>query len=275
MEQNKTYTRISVLLILTFLAACSVPSVSPTNTQSIETQTTATIAVAEATATLAGSTPVAGQGLCTNVYYPVRQGATWTYKSTGGPAGEYSFMDTITSARENGFTLTTQIGDLTRTQEWTCNADGLAALQLGGAPAAMLNSQNIQLNLDISNATGVTFPSQINPGDEWQQTMNVTGNVTMMNQEADATGNAQMNFSAMGNESVTVPAGTFDALKVAVDVTLNVDATYEGITLPVSFSGEYTYWFAPGVGWVKSSGTGNVLGSSFTDTTELQSYSIP
>lgn len=275
MEQNKTYTRISVLLILTFLAACSVPSVSPTNTQSIETQTTATIAVAEATATLAGSTPVAGQGLCTNVYYPVRQGATWTYKSTGGPAGEYSFMDTITSARENGFTLTTQIGDLTRTQEWTCNADGLAALQLGGAPAAMLNSQNIQLNLDISNATGVTFPSQINPGDEWQQTMNVTGNVTMMNQEADATGNAQMNFSAMGNESVTVPAGTFDALKVAVDVRLNVDATYEGITLPVSFSGEYTYWFAPGVGWVKSSGTGNVLGSSFTDTTELQSYSIP
>lgn len=275
MEQNKTYTRISVLLILTFLAACSVPSVSPTNTQSIETQTTATIAVAEATATLAGSTPVAGQGLCTNVYYPVRQGATWTYKSTGGPAGEYSFMDTITSARENGFTLSTQIGDLTRTQEWTCNADGLAALQLGGAPAAMLNSQNIQLNLDISNATGVTFPSQINPGDEWQQTMNVTGNVTMMNQEADATGNAQMNFSAMGNESVTVPAGTFDALKVAVDVRLNVDATYEGITLPVSFSGEYTYWFAPGVGWVKSSGTGNVLGSSFTDTTELQSYSIP
>ena len=275
MEQNKTYTRISVLLILTFLAACSVPSVSPTNTQSIETQTTATIAVAEATATLAGSTPVAGQGLCTNVYYPVRQGATWTYKSTGGPAGEYSFMDTITSARENGFTLTTQIGDLTRTQEWTCNADGLAALQLGGAPAAMLNSQNIQLNLDISNSTGVTFPSQINPGDEWQQTMNVTGNVTMMNQEADATGNAQMNFSAMGNESVTVPAGTFDALKVAVDVRLNVDASYEGITLPVSFSGEYTYWFAPGVGWVKSSGTGNVLGSSFTDTTELQSYSIP
>ncbi|HEU4744848.1 MAG TPA: hypothetical protein VFS61_06410 [Anaerolineales bacterium] len=275
MEQNKTYRRISVLLILTFLAACSVPSVSPTNTQSIETQTTATIAVAEATATLAGSTPVAGQGLCTNVYYPVRQGATWTYKSTGGPAGEYSFMDTITSARENGFTLTTQIGDLTRTQEWTCNADGLAALQLGGAPAAMLNSQNIQLNLDISNATGVTFPSQINPGDEWQQTMNVTGNVTMMNEAADATGNAQMNFSAMGNESVTVPAGTFDALKVAVDVRLNVDATYEGITLPVSFSGEYTYWFAPGVGWVKSSGTGNVLGSSFTDTTELQSYSIP
>jgi len=54
-----------------------------------------------------------------------------------------------------------------------------------------------------------------------------------------------------------------------------VDATYEGITLPVSFSGDYTYWFAPGVGWVKASGMGNVLGSSFSETTELQSYNIP
>jgi hypothetical protein len=84
-----------------------------------------------------------------------------------------------------------------------------------------------------------------------------------------------MNFSATENESVTVPAGTFDALKVEVDVTLNINATYEGITLPVSFSGDYTYWFAPGVGWVKASGTGSVLGSSFSDITELQSYNIP
>jgi hypothetical protein len=177
--------------------------------------------------------------------------------------------------RDDGFTLSTQVGDLARTQEWTCTAEGLAALQLGGAPAAMLNSQNIQLDLDINTATGVTFPRQINPGDRWQQTMDFTGNVTMMNEAAQATGTAQMNFAAIGNESVTVPAGSFEALKVEVDVTLNIQAAYGGVTLPVAFSGEYTYWFAPNVGWVRSSGTGNVLGSSFSDTTELQSYSIP
>jgi len=270
MEQKKIYKLFSVLLMIVFLAACSTPSIPPTNPQSTETETSP-----EATATLPGSTPSVGQGLCTNLYYPVRQGATWTYKSTGGPAGEYSFTDTITSVRDDGFTLSTQIGDLIRPQEWTCTAEGLAALQLGGAPAAMLNSQNIQLNLDINNATGVTFPSQTNPGDQWQQTLDVTGNVTAMNEEAEATGNVQMNFSAIGNERVTVPAGTFDALKVEVDVTLNINATYEGITLPVSFSGDYTYWFAPNVGWVRASGTGSVLGSSFSDTTELQSYSIP
>jgi hypothetical protein len=62
---------------------------------------------------------------------------------------------------------------------------------------------------------------------------------------------------------------------VEVNVSLNIDATYQGITLPVTFSGDYTYWFAPNVGWVRASGTGNVLGSSFSDTTELQTYTIP
>jgi len=205
----------------------------------------------------------------------VRQGATWTYKSTGGPAGEYSFIDTITSVRDDGFTLSTQTGSLTRSQEWTCKPEGLVALQLGGAPAAMLNSQNIQLNLDAQNSNGVTFPAQMNAGDQWQQSMDVTGNVTAFNEEAEATGTAQMNFAAVGNESVTVPAGAFDALKVNVDVTLNIKAAYEGINLPVIFSGKYTYWFVQGVGWVKSSGTGNVLSSSFSETTELQSYQVP
>ena len=275
MKNRKLKMSISILLMLILLAACATPA-TPTEPQTTETQAplpATTEAVTETLAAPEGS-PVAG-GLCTNAYYPTRSGATWTYKSTGGPGGEYSFTDTITAVRDDGFTLSTQIGELTRTQEWTCTTEGLAALQLGGAPAAMLNSQNIQLNLDVNNATGVTFPSQINVGDQWQQVLDVSGNVTVMNEEAEAAGTAQMNFSATGNESVTVPAGTFDALKVDVDVTLNVNASYEGITLPVTFSGDYTYWFAEGVGWVKASGTGSVLGSSFSETTELQSYNIP
>ena len=275
MEQKKSYTRISLLLITLFLAACSSPTIPPTAQPTLTAQAATTQPGPAATQTLEGSTPVAEAGLCTNTYYPVRQGATWSYKSTGGPAGEYSFTDTISSVRADGFTLSTQIGDLTRTQEWTCSAEGLTALQLGGAPAAMLNSQEIEISLDVTNTSGVAFPSQINPGDQWQQTLELQGTVTFMNEEAEASGDAQMNFSAVGNESVTVPAGTFETLKVEVHVTLNVDATYEGITLPVAFSGDYTYWFAPGVGWVKASGRGNVLGSSFSETTELQSYNIP
>lgn len=219
--------------------------------------------------------PVAGQGLCANAYYPAREGATWTYMSTGGPAGEYSFTDTITSVRDDGFTLSTQIGTQTRTQDWNCTQEGLVALQLGGAPAAMLNSQNIQLNLNAKNVNGVTFPDQINVGDKWQQSMDVDGNVSMGNEGGAATGKAQMNFSALGNESVTVPAGTFDTMKIQVDVTLDTNVKYGLLSLPVPFSGSYTYWFVQGVGWVKATGTGKLMGSSFSETTELQSYKIP
>ena len=184
--------------------------------------------------------PVAGEGLCANAYYPVREGATWNYQSTGSPAGEYGFTDTITSVREDAFTLTSQFGDLTRTQEWACKPEGLVALQLGGPSAATLNSQDMQLNLEVKNVSGVTFPSTIAPGQQWQHNLDFEGKMDTAGQEGAATGNAQSSFNAVGNESVTVPAGTFDALKIQIDSTLNINVSFQGVSLPVTFSGSYS-----------------------------------
>jgi hypothetical protein len=276
MEERRINAILSLLLMIIFVTACSsplnTPTIAPTTTQTEGAPTTTT----EPTATVVGTDmPVAEAGLCANPYYPVREGSTWTYKSTGGPAGEYSVTDTITSVREDGFTLSTQFGDLTRSQEWACQPEGLVALQLGGAPAAMLNSQEVQLTLDVKDTSGVMFPSQINPGDQWQHNADFEGTMSVMNQEGAATGNAQMSFAAVGTESVTVPAGTFDAMRIDVDTTLNFDVTYQGLSIPVTFSGTYMYWFAPDIGWVKASGSGSVAGTSFSETTELQWYNIP
>lgn len=271
MYKHKIKSILSLLLIIIFLTACSSPSnQSPTETQAIETQapqTTATELVTEP--------PATSEGVCTNPYYPVREGATWSYKSTGGPTGEYTFTDTITSVRADGFTLSSQFGELTRTQEWACKPEGLVALQLGGPSAATLNSENMQLNLEVKNVSGVTFPSEINVGDQWQHNLDFEGKMTVANQEGSATGNAQSSFNALGNESVTVPAGTFDALKIQIDTTLNINVSVQGVSVPVTFSGSYTYWFVKDVGWVKASGTGSISGTSFSETIELQWYNIP
>jgi uncharacterized protein DUF3108 len=277
MEKNTIKSIFSLLLTMIFVTACSSATETPPVEPPTETlQIPATEPATEPPATSeGGGTPVAGEGLCANAYFPVREGFTWSYKSTGGPTGEYSFTDTITSVRDDGFTLSTQFGDLTRTQEWSCTPKGLVALQLGGAPAATLNSQNMQLNLEIKNVSGVTYPSEINVGDQWQHNLDFEGNMTVANQEGAATGNAQTNFNALGNESVTVPAGTFDALKVEIDTTLNINVSVQGVSVPVTFTGTYTYWFVQDVGWVKASGTGVVAGTSFSETTELQSYNIP
>lgn len=278
MKKRKIAMILGLGLTIILMTACSSPEPeTPTPTGIVipaieEPQRTATEppVISEG-----GGMPVAGEGLCANAYYPVRQGATWSYKSTGGPAGEYSFIDTITSVREDGFTLSTQFGDLTRTQEWACTPEGLTALQLGGAPAAMLNSQDMQMNLEVKNASGVTFPSEINPGDQWQHNLDFEGNMSVAGQEGSTTGNAQTSFTAIGNESVTVPAGTFDTMKIQVVTTLNFNVSFQGASVPITFSGTYTYWFAQGVGWVKASGSGSIADASFTETTELQSYSIP
>ena len=273
MKQKNTrtiLTPIGVLLMIAFFTACS----SPTPTPVIDPTDTAGPTATEP-ATVEATSPAAEADACTNQYYPVREGATWSYASTGGPAGAYSFTDTISSVRADGFTLTSQFGDLTRTQEWSCQPEGLVALQLGGPSAAMLRAQDMQLNLEVNNVTGVTYPSQINAGDQWQHTLDFEGNMTAAGQEGTATGNAESAFNAIGIESVTVPAGTFEAMKVQVVTTLNINVTYQGLSVPVTVSGTYDYWFAEGVGWVRASGTAEMAGNSVTESIELQSYSVP
>jgi hypothetical protein len=280
MEKNKIKSILSLLLTIIFLTACSSPAaVSPTEPQPTETQmpqaTPTEVATQPPATSEGGSTPATRAGLCANAYYPVREGSTWSYKSTGGPTGEYSFTDTITSVGADGFILSSQFGDLTRTQEWACKPEGLVALQLGGTSAATLSSENMQLNLEVKNVSGVTYPSTINVGDQWQHNLDFEGKMTVANQEGTATGNAQTNFHALGNESVTVPAGTFDALKIQINTTLNINVSVQAVSVPVTFSGSYTYWLVQDVGWVKASGTGSISGTSFSETIELQSYNIP
>src|SRR5688500_702287 len=116
MEKNELRTILSLLPVMVFVTACSLPgNETPTPTLPVteEPQATATELATEPPVTQEGSgMPVAGEGLCANAYYPVREGATWSYKSTSGPTGDFSFTDTITSVREDGFTLTTQFDDV-------------------------------------------------------------------------------------------------------------------------------------------------------------------
>lgn len=287
MKWKFAFKNIGLLVLLIVVTACSGAQATPTqapiatqpavDTTSVPgaggTELTSTAEIP--TATVGAEAPAASEGQCANPYYPVREGATWTYSSTGGPSGGYSFTDTITSVRDDGFTLTTQFDQLTRTQEWGCSAEGLVALQLGGTSAATLNTDQMQVTFDVGNVSGVTYPKQVNPGDTWQHALEFTAKMVVGGQNIDATGDAHSSFQAVGNESVTVPAGTFDALKIHVDTTININGNFNGVSFPVSFTAPYDYWFVQGVGWVKATGTGDISGQSFNETIELQSYNIP
>lgn len=261
------------VFILTLLSACSLPSsssVPQATNMPTDTVAASTITAAATEAPTQAATEAAA-GACANPYYPVKAGATWSYQSTGSIAGTYKFTDTISDVQPNGFTLTTQFDKLTRTQEWSCDDDGLKALELGGG----LEMQNMNLQVETQNATGVSYPKIINVGDQWDYTLDFTGKMTIGGNAGEAKGSETVHYTAIGMENVTVPAGTFDALKIQGVTTLNVSVTYQGLTIPVAFTSTYDSWLVKDVGMVKSQGTASINNSSFTENIELQTYNIP
>lgn len=275
MDRKIYFVSISLLTLLIFTACSNTNTATVTSTNVSATEVAAITESPSIPLTPTTASTVINNTICTHEYYPVRAGATWTYQSTGSPASNHRFTDSITSIRHDGFTLTSEYEKFTRTQEWSCSPDGLSALQLGGPIIAALQSQSIQLDLELTNASGITFPHDIESGDTWQQTLEFSGDMNIAGEPGTGSGIAQANFSAVGVEHVSVSAGEFEAMKVQADTVVDLDVTYEGLIVPVTYTATYTYWFAPDVGWVKATGNVNLAELSFTENIELISYSVP
>jgi len=222
-----------------------------------------------------GGSPTSN-GICGNVLYPTAQGATWVYTSAGGPSGTFNYTNSITQARADGFTLTSQFTNIARTQEWSCQPDGLKAIQLGGGSAAGISIQEMTASLTASEVTGVSLPKDVTSGMQWQYSLALQGTVAMLGDpQAPAKGTYTAVMQQMGSETITVPAGTFEAIKIQSNSTVDIISTFAGNELPIKFNGTTITWYAPGVGYIKSVENGDFGGEAFSATTELQSYSIP
>lgn len=222
--------RFILTLCLFLLSACSF-----TSTDSSPAQPTAEFII---------------EGLCDNLLYPIKQNATWTYSSSGNPNGNFNYTETITQVTSVGFTVTSQINDLTPTQNWSCETGGLKALQLGANN--YLTSQSAILEI-----TGVNLPKELISGMQWLYSLKLEqGTYTVIMQE-------------MGSEAITVPAGVFNVIKFqAVHQFESADAS-------LNFSSAGTIWYAENIGLIKSIDDVQKSDGAFTVTTELISYIIP
>ncbi|MEX2160926.1 MAG: hypothetical protein WD751_03335 [Anaerolineales bacterium] len=223
------------------------------------------------------SAPAIGAGLCANAYYPVLVGATHTYAGTSFDGSAYSFTDTITDVRADGFTLTSEFEGLTRTQEWECASEGLIALQYESGASAGISANGLSGEFQTTGASGVTLPANVAPGDTWSQAFTITGNLDMGEAgEATAAGDVAISYTAIGVEEVSTAAGTFTALRVESHLTFNLTATFQGLEIPIAFEADTVSWYGQGIGWVKSEDSSTIEGTgSFSTTLDLQSFSIP
>lgn len=214
-------------------------------------------------------------GLCNNPLFPVRKNASWTYTSSGGPNGDFAYTDTITETRSNGFVLTSQFPALNLNQEWVCAPEGYIAQQLGGGTTASVSMQNMITDFKTIEVSGLSLPNEITPGMQWQYDLAMQGSVAMPGEQSQSPGTFSLAIQDMGRESIPVPAGLFESVKLQATFIARIDVDFQGSPIRYTVEGSSILWYAPGVGFIKSIENIDFSGTTFTSTTELQSYNIP
>ena len=273
MNINKTSYLIAGSVLVLSILACNLGKVPiPSGTTSPEVSPNeSTPAIENTPVTEAPTDNQSGSsGACTNPYLPVITGATWNYKLTG-PIPD-TFTRSIISVEAGGFTDQDVFGTgVTRQGKWNCDNGDLIALDPSNGGSASINSENVSVEFQTTELSGVTFPATVNAGDTWTQTTTLEGTEVINGTQIPAKNEFTNTCKAIGVESVTVEAGTFDAMKVECQTVMNITITMQDNPIQTSLTLNGTNWYVENIGLVKTVSTGE----GFDSTIELISYNIP
>jgi hypothetical protein len=242
---------ISSLLLLT--AGCAQQTSLTTNTEPSKPSTTTSVSTSDS---------------CGNPYYPFKSGLVIAYRvtPTTGAAGSSDYTIRILSV--TGTTAATRaefaggvIADMTA----DCASGSVALKGSSGLSAAM---QDVKFKTTVVSSSGTFMPADVKAGATWSNSetiiMELTGGpaasmgpITMTTTEES---------KAIGEESVTVPAGTYTAMKV--ELTRKTISKANFGTIPESTSTS-TEWWVKGIGMVKTvtkteDGTSTIEAKSIT-----------
>jgi len=208
------------------------------------------------------STPRASASSCDHPYFPLRPGSSWTYSTSDG-----DMSWSVGSAGGSEAAMTVSASGLTFDTHWTCTSGGIVSYDFN------LSSSDLGgfVTLETTDTSGTWLPAAdgLTPGASWS--MSYTTHVTTSAEGAtfDLRSTTDETFSVAGTETVSVPAGTFEALRIDSSSTSTFSGDFP-VTVPAS-STAFTYWFAEGVGVVRY--TYNSEG--FSGGGDLTGYSVP
>ena len=189
----------------------------------------------------AGGSSSGGMSSDSNDYFPLRTGNSWKYRSTTADGKQSEFtIKVLSDEPQNGNTqyLVETVSTFQPIHDWYSKPSGWVLMHRQEYVKAGSKAEYQPTKQFLKNP--------LKSGDSWQWT-----GKGMMGLEIDEANEVS------GPETVTVPAGKFEAMKVTTKVVQG--------GAPVT----KTYWYAAGTGMVKSmTDTGAVK-----STTELLEYS--
>jgi hypothetical protein len=185
-------------------------------------------------------------GSCANKYLPAKNGATRFFTSKSGYTEQVTFSQLKDSSFDEDWQTNPVSGQKAIfTQHWKCTTAGL--VMTGTSSDRFLYETN------------VVVPASIKPGDQWT------------NKYEDTLMTYTDSYTAIGEESVTVPAGTFTAMKIQ----LSSLAQQKSSSNPFVTNMSGFEWWAAGIGDIKSSLSYTTKTSTTQLERDLQSYSNP
>ncbi len=277
MNSHRLYFITTTLILAFILAACGSPSTAvPTSTPINVAGPTATLPVAPTlpvtpTAAPAPTVGASSSGGCTNAYFPLSSGATWSYASTGSIIGNYSYTETLSGLSDTGFTTVDAFSAVTRTVQWSCASGNLTTLATGSSNS--VSGSSVKLTVDSANATGYIIPNAFTDGKTWSEDLTINGTLDDGNKtKGTMVSESTTDCTAVGAESVKVPAGTFDTVKITCHGNQVSTVTINGASGgPITTIQDSTQWYAKGVGLVQTMNSGD----AGNETIQLIQYSIP
>lgn len=242
------FKKITVpLLLLLVISACAPESI-PANPAPTEQIGGGVVNVFESTQTpIAYPTTEGDESECENPFYPITDEATWMFSlSTGQNA-----IHTMSADDFGKFTITVEGANSTFTIDGQCDSEGITIMNFPGAQTTYSGEYG-NSTVSTVDVSGVSLPNDISQGQQWIQIITVTTDT--------GTSVIETNYTAVGFENITVPAGDFYALKVEQSGYVTVFGQ------KVEMHG--FNWYAEGVGPVKSAMDG-------APTVDLTMYDIP
>ncbi len=256
---NKLKKFLMVLALSTMLlSACNSPvMISETLTPGTEEVSAEVIVENNDAATEPASSEVNTSSACYHPYFPVSEGAFWTFQEASGQ--EYTLSVDQTSTDTFTLTQNFDISDLTLKMDWYCSEDGL----LNGTFTQvdlfdqMTGPDDPEITFEALEWEGSTLPpvNMMRVGYSWIAGYEMAGDMTIEGVTTTTQVNVRIENTIGALEEVTVPAGTFsEAYRVdsigQIEMVMVMGETATPLT-GVQFT--YSTWYVEGIGMVKSS----------------------